>query len=185
MDMESSKRVCGMVSYLLQYPDDAWKEWLYAVRLEADSLSDQDLKQQLRDFLDEAERAEQEAWQDQYVRTFDFGKKSNLYLTYSEHGEERERGQALIALKRQYEEAGFVLSGGELPDYLPLVLEFASVAPWPAAEAVLSRSHHALLSIRQELAQLGSPYAGLFDLLLRIASAAGPANGDAAGRNVH
>jgi len=185
MDVETSKRVCGMVSYLLQYPDDAWKEWLYAVRLEADSFDDPDLRRRLIDFLDEAERGEQVDWQDQYVRTFDFGKKTNLYLTYSDHGEERERGQALIALKRQYEESGFDLSGGELPDYLPLVLEFASAAPWPVASATLVKHRAALISIRQALSETGSPYAALFDLLLRIAPGADAAPGETPGRNVH
>lgn len=186
MDIETSRRIYGVVSYLLQYPDESWKEWLYAARLEAESLADPDLKRRLLDFLDEAERVDPVNWQDQYVRTFDFGKKSNLYLTYSDHGEERERGPALIALKRQYEEAGFELTaGGELPDYLPIVLEFASAAPWPAAEAVLSGHHHALLSIHRELSQSGSPYARLIELLLRIAPGNDRGSDSSSGREVH
>lgn len=185
MDIEISKRVYGIVSYLLQYPDDAWNDWLYVVRLEADSFADPELKRCLIDFLDEAERVDKMNWQNGYVQTFDFGKKTNLYLTYSAHGEERERGSALIELKRQYAEAGFDLAGSELPDYLPLVLEFASAAPWPAAAAILTKHRHALVSIRRELAQTESPYAALFDLLLQITPEADSAAGDATGREVH
>ena len=187
MDAETSKRICGMLSYLLQYPDDEWQDWLYAAWLEAGEIQDGEIKRRLHDFLDAAERMDKEHWQDQYVRTFDFGKKTNLYLTYSDHGEERERGPALIALKRQYEESGYALdSGGELPDYLPLMLEFASAAPWPKAEPVLAGHRHALVSIHRELADSGSPYAGLFELLLRI-TADGPDRGSASstGRDVH
>lgn len=186
MDIETSKRICGMLSYLLQYPDDDWQDWLYAARLEAEEIADADLKRRLLDFLDAAERMDLETWQDQYVRTFDFGKKTNLYLTYSDHGEERERGPALIALKRQYEEAGYTLAaGGELPDYLPLMLEFASVAAWPAAESVLAGHRHALLSIHRELTESGSPYAALFELLLRIAADKDRGSERSSGREVH
>jgi len=186
MDIEASKHIYGMVSYLLQYPDDEWQDWLYAVRLAADTIEDEELQRLLLDFLDSAERTDKVNWQDQYVRTFDFGKKTNLYLTYSDHGEERERGPALIALKRQYEEAGFELTaGGELPDYLPIVLEFASAAPWPAAEAVLSGHHRALSSIHRELLQIGSPYAALFELLLRIAPGDNRGSDSSSGREVH
>jgi len=186
MDIETSKRIYGMVSYLLQYPDDEWQDWLYAVRLEAEEIADADLKRRLFDFLDAAERVNKENWQDQYVRTFDFGKKTNLYLTYSEHGEERERGPALLALKRQYEEAGFTLAaGGELPDYLPLMLEFASAAPRADAESVFAGHRPALLSIHRELAESGSPYAALFELLLRIVPGDNRASGTSSGREVH
>lgn len=185
MDIQTSQRVYGMLSYLLQYPDEDWKQWLYAARLEADLLPAAALRQQLHQFLDEAERMDQISWQDLYVQTFDFGKQSNMYLTYAEHGEERERGPALIALKRMYEEAGFAMSAGELPDYLPLVLEFAASAPWPVAASVLGRHHDALLSIRQELSQMASPYTVLFDLLLQMVPDEGDLSANASGRDVH
>lgn len=186
MDFETSKRICGMLSYLLQYPDDEWQDWLYAVRLEAEEIEDAEIRRSLLDFLAAAERMDKEHWQDQYVRTFDFGKKTNMYLTYTDHGDERERGPALIALKRQYEESGYTLAAeGELPDYLPLMLEFASAAPWPKAESVLAGHRHALLSIQRELTESGSPYAALFELLLRIMDDGGRGSERSSGRDVH
>lgn len=175
MDIETSQRVCGLLSCLLQYPDYDWLEQLPAIREETDSISDAACRGALSAFLDQAESANELEWQDQYVRTFDFGKQSNLYLTYAQHGEERERGPALLELKRRYAEAGFFLEGGELPDYLPLVLEFAAAAPWGAVEGVLAGRKNELESIRLKLAESGSPYTGLFDLLLQIVAEMSPA----------
>lgn len=168
MDFETSQRVFGLLSHLLQYPGDDWREELPDVRREAQSIPYSDAVKILSAFLDQAESVDGMEWQDRYVRTFDFGKKTNLYLTYAQHGEERERGPALLELKCRYAEAGFYLESSELPDYLPLVLEFAAAAPWEAARNVLSGTANALQSIRQELAQSGSPYVGLFDLLLLV-----------------
>lgn len=129
-------------------------------------MTDIEGKRKLTEFLDQAEKSDPMEWQSLYVKAFDFGKRTNLYVTYAEFGEERERGRALIELKRRYAEAGFGLESNELPDYLPLVLEFASAAPWDAAQDVLSGRRDAIASIRNELTSLGSPYAPLFDLVL-------------------
>lgn len=171
MDIVTSQRVCCLLSWLLQYPDREWREQFPAVREIAAAVAEADAAAAgcIEAFLHRAESASGIEWQDQYVRTFDFGRKSNLYLTYEQHGEERERGTALLELKRRYAEAGFMLEQGELSDYLPLVLEFASAAPWPAAEGVLAGSRRALESIRLSLAEAESPYTGLFELLLQIA----------------
>lgn len=168
MDHQTSQRVFGLTSHLLQYPDFEWRENLPIIREELASLPDESVRRMLEAFLDEAEPVDELDWQDRYVQTFDFGKKSNLYLTYSQHGEERERGTALLELKRRYAEAGFELVGTELPDYLPLMLEFASAASWDAAEGVLNGRSRALGSIHGQLAESGSPYAGLLDLLQQI-----------------
>jgi nitrate reductase delta subunit len=89
-----------------------------------------------------------------------------MYLTYGQHGEERERSRALLELKRLYTEAGFELASSELPDYLPLMLEFVSHAGWKDAVNVLGPYHEALSAIHQELLKLEDPYSSLFELLL-------------------
>jgi nitrate reductase delta subunit len=164
--METSRLLYRLISHLLQYPDNEWRKRLPAIRTESESITDIEVKRKLTEFLDQAEKCDPLEWQSLYVKTFDFGKRTNLYLTYAEFGEERERGRALIELKRRYAEAGFDLESNELPDYLPLVLEFASAAPWDAAQAVLSGRRDAIASIRNELTSSGSPYAPLLDLVL-------------------
>jgi len=171
MDNETTQTTCWLLANLLQYPDRDWRERLPAFREEAEALSDPDAAATLTAFLRMAEEADDMRWQDGYVRTFDFGKTSNLYLTYEQHGEERDRGPALLELKRQYTAAGFELAGGELPDYLPLMLEFVSAAPWESAGALLGTRTVALKSIHRKLEQANSPYAALMELLLRIVPA--------------
>lgn len=164
MDNETTQRILGLLSHLLQYPDYEWREQLLFVREEAELLQG-DMRQTLLLFLDTAQAANGLEWQDRYVQTFDFGKRSNLYLTYDQHGEDRERGPALLELKRRYSEAGFVLETSELPDYLPLMLEFASAAPWEAAQGVLAGKNMEIASIHRQLEEAGSPYAGLIALV--------------------
>ena len=100
-----------------------------------------------------------------YVETFDLRRRSSLYLSYYLHGDTRKRGMALLRLKRLYAAAGLELAGGELPDYLPLVLEFAALAPDGAGEALLREHRPSLELLRANLHAAGSPYAQLLDAL--------------------
>ncbi|MDG0792670.1 hypothetical protein OMP38_18650 [Cohnella ginsengisoli] len=91
MNNETKQRLLGLLSHLLQYPDSEWRERLPDIRGELEPAPDA-CRREIAAFLDEAEAVDGVIWQDRYVRTFDFGKKSNMYLTYGRHGEERERG---------------------------------------------------------------------------------------------
>ena len=103
--------------------------------------------------------------QEAYVRTFDFDRRASLYLTYHTHGDRRERGLRLVALKRRFSEAGFPLGGNELPDYLPVLLEFAALAP-EQGEALLNELRAPLELVRSRLHDVESPYADLLDALV-------------------
>ena len=74
-----------------------------------------------------------------YVYTFDFGKKTNLYVTYMSNGEQRERGMDLLFLKNYYKLYGFNVTEKELPDYLPMMLEFASQVDLEKMKPVFER----------------------------------------------
>ncbi|MGH9066761.1 MAG: nitrate reductase molybdenum cofactor assembly chaperone [Acidimicrobiales bacterium] len=94
-----------------------------------------------------------------YVETFDLRRRRSLYLTYYRHGDTRERGQALVALAGVYRIAGMALLGGELPDFLPALLELAAVST--DGQNVLHEHRPALESLREELDEAGSPWAGV------------------------
>jgi len=96
-----------------------------------------------------------------YVETFDLRRRSALYLTYYRHGDTRRRGMALLAFKTAYRAAGLEPDGAELPDYLPVVLDFAAVAP--AGEDLLRRHRADLELLRRALREAGTPYARLVD----------------------
>jgi nitrate reductase delta subunit len=99
----------------------------------------------------------------EYVKTFDLGKRSTLYLTFYSLGDRRDRGMALLRLKRLYRAAGLPLADDELPDFLPAMLEFASAAAPGQGEVVL-REHRAPLElIRLSLHDQRSPYAPVLD----------------------
>jgi nitrate reductase delta subunit len=99
-----------------------------------------------------------------YVETFDFDRRCGLHLTYHVHGDRRQRGLELVRLKRRYAEAGIPLEGSELPDYLPVVLEFTSLRPDEGRE-VLTAFRGVLELIRAALHDHGSLYAGVLDAL--------------------
>lgn len=100
-----------------------------------------------------------------YVETFDFDRRASLHLTYHLHGDRRQRGMELLRLRRAYAEAGFAATDVELPDYLPLMLEFAALAPESAGRELLEQNRAAIELVRAALHEAGSPYAALLDLV--------------------
>ena len=96
-----------------------------------------------------------------YVETFDLRRRGSLYLTYHRHGDTRRRGMALLAFKTAYRTAGLVPSGDDLPDYLPVVLDFAAVAP--GGDDLLRRHRADLELLRRALHEAGTPYARVVD----------------------
>jgi nitrate reductase molybdenum cofactor assembly chaperone NarJ/NarW len=98
-----------------------------------------------------------------YVEAIDLHKRSGLYMTFYGDGDRRERGSALLRLKRLYRAAGLPLEGTELPDYLPVMLEFAAAAPPARGRLVLREHRQALELLRLGLREQGSPYAELVD----------------------
>jgi nitrate reductase delta subunit len=96
-----------------------------------------------------------------YVATFDLRRRCALYLTYYRYGDTRKRGMAMLALRAAYRAAGFEPTRDELPDYLPLVLDFAALAP--SGEKLL-RAHRADLELlHRALRQAPSPYADVIE----------------------
>lgn len=98
-----------------------------------------------------------------YVETFDLHKRCGLYLTFYGEGERRERGIALLRLRKLYRAAGLPQSEGELPDFLPVMLEFAAAAPTGRGETVLREHRAALELVRLSLHERESPYADLLE----------------------
>ncbi|MDE3070100.1 MAG: nitrate reductase molybdenum cofactor assembly chaperone [Acidobacteriota bacterium] len=132
---------------------------------------------ELRAFLERRAAQDELVAQEEYVATFDFHKRASLYLSYHRDGDRRQRGATLLGLKRRYREAGLELSGGELPDYLPAVLEFAALAPEEGG-SVLRRLRPGIELLRAALRDLGSPYGEVLDAVVRTLPAASDADLD-------
>ncbi len=104
-----------------------------------------------------------------YVQLFDRGRATSLHLFEHVHGDSRDRGPAMIDLAQTYDKAGLYLAPGELPDYLPVVLEFVSTQPPREARAFLSEMAHIFNAIFSALRQRQSAYASVIGALLELA----------------
>lgn len=106
-----------------------------------------------------------------YVETFDRGRKVSLYVFEHVYGESRDRGPAMIELKRAYSEHGLETDSRELPDFLPVLLEFCAQLPEAEARAWLVETTHVLQRVCVRLAERDSGYASAFTVLLRLIGA--------------
>jgi nitrate reductase delta subunit len=161
---EGAARVYKIGSLLLQYPDRDLLAAAEEMRGAVGGLPRSAAREALERFLEWWSRTDPTAVAQHYVEAIDLHKRSGLYLTFYSDGDRRERGSALLRLKRLYRAAGLPLEGTtELPDYLPVMLEFASAAPGGRGELVLREHRAGLELIRQSLRDLGSPYAEVLD----------------------
>jgi len=110
--------------------------------------------------------------EERYVDLFDRGRALSLNLFEHLHGDSRDRGTAMVELKHLYSAAGFELSSRELPDFLPVVLEYLSCRNIAEARDLLADCAHILTSIARSLMARGSGYAAVLQALLVIAGAA-------------
>lgn len=155
-----------IVSLLLQYPEVGLHEAAAEIEAATAALPRSRARASIRKFLRHRRKLPLIELQKEYVETFDFGKMSGLYLSFYAYGDRRQRGVAMVELKHRYAAAGLPLLNGELPDYLPAMLEFASLAPAGHGARVLSEFRPALELVRRGVKQSGSPYAHLLDAVV-------------------
>ena len=161
MSREATFRVAAV---LLEYPDESIFDATAKLREMAVEAGGPGAPG-LVSFLDR--RAGMDVWaaREEYVATFDFHKRASLHLSYFRDGDRRQRGATLLGLKRRYREAGLELDGGELPDYLPAILEFAALALGKAADEVLARMRPGIELLRASLHEVQSAYAEVLDAI--------------------
>jgi nitrate reductase delta subunit len=114
--------------------------------------------------------------QSRYVDLFDRTRSLSLQLYEHIHGESRDRGQAMVELLKLYSARGLELTAKELPDHLPVFLEFLSLQPAEEAAALLGEAAHVLEALRERLRKRESSYACVFDALVALADAASDAD---------
>ena len=119
--------------------------------------------------IDELSQDDLLAAEERYVDLFDRGWALSLHLFEHLHGESRDRGEAMVELKQIYERAGFELSARELPDYLPVMLEYLSCRDLDEAREMLADCAHILTTIGCSLVARRSRYAAVLQALIVIA----------------
>jgi nitrate reductase molybdenum cofactor assembly chaperone NarJ/NarW len=164
MALRARRRTAAATTYklcsaLLLYPDEELLAARDELREAVRDLPRSPASEALDRFLDWWEQSEPLAIAQHYVETIDLHKRSGLYLTYYGEGDKRQRGSALLRLKQLYRAAGLPLEGTELPDFLPVMLEFAAAAPDGRGELVLREHRAGLELVRLSLREKESPYA--------------------------
>jgi len=168
LPMATSLRV---LAALIAYPDDRLRDDLPEMRqlLRDERVLSDARRAELDALMQRLQRADPLEAEADYVELFDQGRATSLHLFEHVHGDSRERGPAMIDLGQTYEKAGLILAEGELPDYLPAVLEFVSTQPPREARAFLGEMAHILNAIFGALAQRDSAYASVLGALLELA----------------
>ncbi|MEV8438760.1 nitrate reductase molybdenum cofactor assembly chaperone [Actinosynnema sp. NPDC051121] len=166
--MNGRAEALGLIGLLLQYPDEGLLAGRDEFAATARDLADGPAREPLLDFLRWYREQSPFDVAQHYVETFDLRRRTSLYLTYYLHGDTRRRGMAMLVLKQRYRAAGLTPPEDELPDYLPVVCEFAALLGPGAGEAPLRQHRTGLELIRAGLHDAGSPYAALLDALTAL-----------------
>ncbi len=159
------------LSALLSYPDEDLQKAAPELRdvIEEEALLPPEARRVLDTLIEEIATGDLYDLQERYVELFDRTRSLSLHLFEHVYGESRDRGQAMIELKTLYEQNGLYLSASELPDYLPVFLEFLSVRPLEEARAQLNQPAHVLTAIAERLHKRETPYEAAFQALVAIA----------------
>lgn len=167
------------LAVLLSYPTEATRALLPAAAdtLEADRRLPSLVRRALARLVEEIGTADLYEAQERYVWLFDRTRSLSLNLYEHVHGESRDRGQAMVALLELYRSKGLELSANELPDHLPVFLEFLSTLPDDEAASLLGEAAHVLTALGERLHKRQSAYRAVFGALAALA--ADPADAEA------
>ncbi|EFI52442.1 nitrate reductase molybdenum cofactor assembly chaperone [Afipia sp. 1NLS2] len=160
-----------VLSALLTYPSEdlVAAAPLFGAVLDDEALVPLAAREKLDVLLDELAASDLYDLQERYGLLFDRSRSLALHLFEHVHGESRDRGQAMVDLKTLYENAGFFITANDLPDFIPLFLEFLSTQPIAAARELLGQPAHILAAIAERLERRESNYKAVFDALVAIA----------------
>lgn len=160
-------RLYKMLSVLLEYPDQELLDHVPELRAETEVCIDLDdaEREAMQRFLMYLEATSLTELQADYVKTFDLTAENSLHLTHHLFGDDKNRGPALIDLGELYKDYGVEVVTNELPDYLPLILEFAAYLDDSEANVFLADANKVLGVLADNLKQAVSPYAGLLSVV--------------------
>jgi nitrate reductase delta subunit len=164
-------RTFKALAILLSYPSPDVRDLATAALevIETEALVPAPVRRALAKLAGELARDDLFDLQERYVWLFDRTRSLSLNLYEHVHGESRDRGPAMVALKELYAGKGLDLATGELPDHLPVFLEFLSTLPEAEAASLLGEAAHVLAAIGERLHQRGSVYRAVFGALTALA----------------
>lgn len=166
-------RTFKALSALLSYPSTELQQAVRDIRevLTFETILPVDAVVALEPLLTEIESSDIFDLQERYVLLFDRSRTLSLNLFEHIHGEGRDRGGAMVDLLETYRAHGFDLIGIELPDHLPVLLEFISTLPVDEAREMLADAGHIIAALAERLTRRETPYAAVLSALSQLASA--------------
>jgi len=169
--MKTMTLTLRVLSHLLSYPDAELRAHLPELReaLQAERALGHGRLAELDALMTRLRSPRTMDTESGYVEMFDRGRGTSLHLFEHVHGDSRDRGPAMVDLLKTYEQAGLFLAPGELPDYLPVLLQFASTQPPAQAVGLLREVSHILQVVFSALLQRDSVYATVVAALLDLA----------------
>lgn len=172
----AARSVLQASAVCLQYPDEAVRTLWPTVAAGVAALPDSEPKRHLHTFLDGTRAQSPGELARHYVDVFDRRRRCCLYLTWWTHGETRRRGGALAELKQRYRSAGGEPAGTELPDFLPIVLEYAATVDLTDGLALLQEHRPGIELLRLALLEASALYAAPVQAVCALLPGASPAD---------
>jgi nitrate reductase delta subunit len=165
---DDTRTLIKLLGLCLAYPDAETLTALPEIRAAAAGLGDARAREALAGFLARVEAEPELKLQEHYTAVFDMTPSASLNLTWHLMGDREERGRALAELLAVYLQAGFEPAVGELPDFLPLMLEFLAAAAPEHPHPLIRRCLAAVPAIAAKLREAGSPYAAPLEMVGEI-----------------
>lgn len=166
-------KILKLIGVLLDYPQDAlWEHREELLAAAEHCLLPPPRRIELAQFVRRLLDTDPLAAQDTWLSTFDRGRFLSLLVFEHIHGESRDRGQAMVDLIEAYRQQGFELAANELPDYLPLMLEYLAQRPDDEARDWLHHIHPILGLLAARAGERSSAYRFLFEILVELADVA-------------
>lgn len=170
--MSNKTQIIKILSLLISYPTNEFKEQLAELKtaLNDDNTLSKARKSALMPLFKEFETKPLLDNQENFVHLFDRTRALSLNLFEHVHGESRDRGQAMVDLLGEYEKHGLDIDSNELPDYLPVFLEFISTLSFTQAQDYLGQTLPIISALEVRLADRKSAYRGVFQALIELAN---------------
>ena len=163
-----------LLSVLLHYPDEELFNRLDEISSAADHSRPVEIESAIQAFVNELNTLSLIQVQERYTAVFDIDPKTTMNMTYHAFGDNEKRAAALAHLQHNYEQAGWERITGELPDYLPMMLEFLSLCPHPEQTEPVWQCLQGLQPLVARLEKKAPVYAALLQPIVRMAAERGP-----------
>ena len=173
MQIELKDRTLKALSLILSYPTPELQGAMPEIGavLASETRLTAAARRGLRPLVQALQAGDIYALQEQYVMLFDRSRTLSLNLFEHVHGESRDRGGAMVSLLETYRDGGFEPATTELPDHLPVLLEFLATRPFAEAQDTLADAAHIFEALIARLSRRESPYAAVFAALFQLAGA--------------